>query len=356
MTLTVTSPTSTAQPERAGPIRQLAGGRYDGGDTVADMLATAGALAQAGDALPEMYRGNPGNILATMYRARALDIPIAVALEQLFFDHRGKGGMPGSLMLGLILRAGHRVQVIEASDRRAEMALHRCDGQPSGRAAWSITDAALARLLDNPMWTQYPEDMLYWRAVARLARRYAADVVQGFGHLPEELAEQAAADDQAAIVRDVDVETMRFLADVDLLDAAALRALWMKANTSGLGSRYAGDVDDVPYTVSQLLLSLIDQRRASAPAGVAMTTLASDDSRGMLACGCRAADVIQTGDHIAPCPQQANTTQANPSDEPAVDDSCDVFGPALLDPAATALTQSWTLPSWPPADEDGDQS
>ena len=241
MSTTTTAATPVAGTGPSTAALQKMAGRYDGPRDIGDQLRLATALAGAKNAVPEMYLGNAGDILAAIYQAMALDVSVMTALQQ-FTYNKGKSGMSGALMLALIIRAGHRVEhVTEPSDKKVHMRLVRCDDQPDGETSWTLAEAAVAKLTNKTIWQMYPSDLLYWRCVSRLARRFAADVVQGFGYTPEELSSINVDDvDSAAIeVREPDPDVVAFLSGMDdpetgaRWDHAATTKKW-KASLAGL--------------------------------------------------------------------------------------------------------------------------
>lgn len=285
-------------------IRRMVAG-YDGPRDIDGQLRLAESLARAHTALPPMYRDSSGDILAGIYNAIALDIPVMSALHHLFYGGGGRAGMSAALMQALILRAGHSI-AIEADNMRATGILTRCDGRPDGTAEWTITEAAVAKLTLNETWLQYPSDCLYARCLARLARRYAADVVLGFGYVPEELS-SGVVDEPAAnagtVERPVDPEVAEFLADVDTLTYAETVKKMHAAKDGGLDGRYAGDVGGSPLTVMQVLVNHATLpgtgRETSAP--VVVSEVPADEApagEGTLDCGCLASVVASTGSHV----------------------------------------------------------
>lgn len=99
----------------------------------------------------------------------------------------------GDAALALIRSKGHRVDVGnrgEGDERCGFMRFHRA-GDPAGQwteVTFTVAEAKVAKLWnkrtskggDTP-WVTSPDDMLVWRAVARCARRYFSDVLNGLG-------------------------------------------------------------------------------------------------------------------------------------------------------------------------------
>lgn len=341
----------------AAALRHLAG-RYDGPPDIEGQMKLAAALAAAHGAVPPMYRGSPGDVLATIYQARALDVAVAVALQHFHYnDLTGKGGMSGSLMWALIVRAGHTIHIIgEPDDRAVEMELVRCDRQPGGRVSWTIGEAAAAKLTSRETWERYPADLLYWRCVSRLARRFASDVVQGLGYVPEELA--SMTDDDVDEERPVDPDIQQLLADLDTHTIEQINALRRRVARQGLGDRYAGTIEGRPVTVNAVIAVRAERLLTAAALAVEDTAPpapAATPGRA-LACGCDAARVIATGDHLDGCSDAQGPPAPAPVEAPAAVWRC-CRAPAGGDHAdgcrLPEFEQAWQpLTMWPPTESD----
>ncbi len=294
-----------------GPIATVA--RYDGPRDLAGQMDLSRMLATATLTVPPMYRGNPGNVLTGLYAAMALDIPVTTALHHLYYGEGGRAGMAAQLMQALIIRAGHTVEEVDATDQRAAMILTRGDGRPDGTAEWTLVEAAAAGLTANDIWRDYPADCLWARCLARLARRHAPDVVLGFGYVPEELSTGSTDDRHAAIAsaRPVEPDVVELLAGLDDLGYRDALKLLDKATALALDDRYAGDVGGLPMTVRQRILQHADLARAleQAPAPalvevaeadaaeVVLTVADEAAGQGTYTCGCDAMQVALTGQH-----------------------------------------------------------
>lgn len=165
-------------------------------------------LSTAQGFIPAHYLGHPGNVLAAMFAANSLRIPLWTALQELYVV-KGSVGMSATMMRALVMRAGHKVGV---SVRRragdpvsATVTITRSDGQ-GGSATYSMTDARRAHLLEltregkETAWHRHPQAMLVARATSTAARLYAPDVILGTIYLPDELGgEPAGRDLEAAL-------------------------------------------------------------------------------------------------------------------------------------------------------------
>lgn len=259
-------PAPPPRPE-TNPFRlRLLQGRYAGPQSVEGQLRLSAALARGRKAIPWQYRDNPGDVLAIIQHAMALDIQVATALDNLVFSDAGVGGMRARLMHALVLRAGHEIIVTHHDTRICRMVLKRGDGLRGGGAQWTLSEAQGNGLLEKKgsPWHGYSEDMLWARCLSRVSRRYAPDVIMGFyvsdelDDLPDD--ELDSADMHTALVDAEgnpmvapDVEAL--LEDMDVKDREQLRALWKQAGQEGLMGAYAGTVDGVDLSVRDLLFA-----------------------------------------------------------------------------------------------------
>lgn len=296
-----------------------------------DMQRLATRLAGARLTVPAIYHNHPDDVLAVLFQAQALDVPPTVALQHFVF-RAGKGGMSAALMQALIMRAGHSIHVLHADDKAVSMRLERCDGKPPVEVSWTMLEAQRAGLASQSNWKNYPGDLLWARCLSRLARRGAADVVQGMGYVPEELAssvpDEVPTDTDGPLDSDghptPSPDVVELLAELPTLTAAEIRALFYKARDAGLLKRYAGWVDGEEVTVEQVINSAgvaaadreqIAERAAAADEAAAQPAEpdaepAPDGDRGVdqspagegeLPCGCSAQAVLATGEHQDIC-------------------------------------------------------
>jgi hypothetical protein len=255
-------------------------GRYTGPRDIEGQLRLSEQLAKARTALPYRYRENPGDILALMQHAIALDIELTVAWDNLVFNPDGVGGIRARLIHALLIRAGHHVQPVHVDDKIVRMTLRRGDGGPGGGAQWTLAEAIKNRLTekDRSAWVGYAQDMLWARCLSRLARRWAPEVILGF-YAAEELGDIVGdgADegldpaDTRTAMRDADghltpaPDVVALLKDADGRDLEYLRTLWKRAGEEGLMGAYAGTVDGVQLSVRDLLFDLMSHAEAQQP-------------------------------------------------------------------------------------------
>lgn len=139
--------------------------------------------------LPEAFAGSTSNILAAQLAADSLDIPLWTAMQELYVGPRGKIGMSALLMRGLIIREGHVFNVLASTENSATVQIHRRgEAHPRPAVTYNMREAFTAGLVKaDSNYHRNPAAMMLARATSRAARLYAADVVLGFGYVPEEL-------------------------------------------------------------------------------------------------------------------------------------------------------------------------
>lgn len=141
------------------------------------MVKVAEALGDAGPMMPK-HITTRGAALAVIMAGDELGIPPMAALRGLFLVN-GKVGMDYSLMVGLLRRAGYKVQWVAKGPERCELLLTHPDGT-THTEVWDVERAKKAKLWGNSgPWSTYPEAMLSARCVSSAARAFAGDVLAG---------------------------------------------------------------------------------------------------------------------------------------------------------------------------------
>jgi hypothetical protein len=104
-------------------------------------------------------------------------------------DDQIRAGIQGDIAMALLLGRKFKVKIVESTEEVCTIWMERPDGLMSFQDSFTIAEAGKLGLLGKPNWA-YRKDMLRWRAVMRVARIVAADVLGGM-HLPDELDEEA---------------------------------------------------------------------------------------------------------------------------------------------------------------------
>src|SRR5262252_5325030 len=155
------------------------------------------------DIIPAAYRRKPANIVVAALTGRTHGWDVLTAMRN---GHviDGVWGMKPEAMLGLVLAAGHRVDIERVDwgpilERGARVTAHR-EGQKPVTVMYLVEHAVKERLLrikdgepfarsssGKPLpWELYPVDMCQWRAVGRALRARYSDITLGI-YTTEEL-------------------------------------------------------------------------------------------------------------------------------------------------------------------------
>ena len=126
-----------------------------------------------------LYRGVGGeaNILMVLLAANDLGIKPTIALNGGIWNIKGKIELSARLMTSMIRRAGHSIKIKQLDSQVCILEGCRLDSKDTMEAKFSFDDARKANLTANSAWQKYTEDMLYARALSRLARRLFPDLI-----------------------------------------------------------------------------------------------------------------------------------------------------------------------------------
>jgi len=119
-------------------------------------------------------------IYAIVEMAKAVGVDPLQALNGGMYYVKGKVEMSAMLMNSVIRQQKHSITKDPKSDETICI-LHgkRADNGDEWTESFSIEDATAAKLLSNPTWTAYRKDMLFARALSRLARQLYPDILKG---------------------------------------------------------------------------------------------------------------------------------------------------------------------------------
>lgn len=118
------------------------------------------------------------DIFAIVSTAIKLDVDPFIALNGGFTCTKGKVEMTARLMNAKIREGKHSITKDSKSDDTVCI-LHgkRSDTQDTWTESFSLEDARKANLLSSPVWKNYTRDMLFARALSRLARQLFPDII-----------------------------------------------------------------------------------------------------------------------------------------------------------------------------------
>lgn len=170
------------------------------------MLQMAEMLAEAHLFMPSHLHGKPADILALMMRARGMDIPLAVAWDELYATKDGDVGRRAKLVRALARRAGHRIDFVERDRFHAVALVTLADGEKH-ECSFTITEA-MERGYTDPSyeyadaWTRMPEDMLVARVTTRAVNWFCPEVLLGLGADLKEHADEPQNASQVVVIRE----------------------------------------------------------------------------------------------------------------------------------------------------------
>lgn len=175
-----------APPPAPVPSTDLVIRRCDVPAALTDMLTLAEALANAGAMIPGHLRRQPANILAVMFSAKALDIPLWTAIQSTHLVD-GRVGYEASFQRALVIRAGHTFRVVERTDDRAVVGITRAGSGVEQLAEFTWAEAQAAQLAKKDNWQHYRRAMLVARATTIAVREITPEVLFGAAYDPDEL-------------------------------------------------------------------------------------------------------------------------------------------------------------------------
>jgi len=156
--------------------------------------------------------------VATMIVARELGLAPLSSFPDLMVIN-GSVGMTSKLMLALVLKAGHRVDVVEMTDTKAELDAWRKYDEwiKVGTFTFTMDQADTAELSQKDTYVMYPADMLMNKAIARMVRFAFPDVLRGY--VPDEIEEITGVEFDNAIHLGPTEEPMNLVEIAEALDA-----------------------------------------------------------------------------------------------------------------------------------------
>jgi len=121
--------------------------------------------------------GGEAKIFMILLAAKELGISPMAALNGGIWNIQGKVEISARMMSSMIRKAGHSLVIKECNNKICIIEGKRRDNGDSFTSEFSIADATNAGLANKDVWKKYTQDMLYSRALSRLARRLFADVI-----------------------------------------------------------------------------------------------------------------------------------------------------------------------------------
>jgi len=172
-------------------------------------------------------------IFAIVETAKSLGVDPRQALGGGLYYVKGKVEMSSRMMNAVIRAQKHSITRDEKSDETVCI-LHgkRADNGDTWTESFSIQDAQRAGLMGNPVWKNYPKDMLFARALSRLARQLFPDII-GNCYVEGEIAlcdafQQAPIEEVSEVIEPAQVEALTPL--IEKLDEESSKSFfsWIK--------------------------------------------------------------------------------------------------------------------------------
>lgn len=135
--------------------------------------------------VPNNFRGKPGDIMVAALTGRELGMGPIASLQYVIVIN-GKPTLNAEGRVALIRKRGHSITG-SSTPERAVVTGRRADTGDEITVEWTIQMANRAGLVKNGPWKQYPEAMLWARAVSQLSRMLFADVFLGVSYDPSEI-------------------------------------------------------------------------------------------------------------------------------------------------------------------------
>lgn len=340
--------TETTELAVQNSVRLVAKG-HDVPDSFTDMQAMARAL-QASKMIPKHLQGDEASIMSIMIAARALDIPMWPAMQQLIVIE-GKTGMSATLMQALVLRAGYRMGPVQELCNEQE-AVVRCqrpgigdDGGDTTLVRFTLEDAMRAKLVEQRPdgtlyarskdgnkilpWEKYGPQMLKRRAASMAARDYYPDVLNGMVYTPDEIG--AAIDEEGNPVHgagpirlEVDPRVEDYgMRIIGATTQDALRDVYEEISSKGIGSL----MNLRGQTLTEMVTARLNTLRArdgdtTPPAGTSEKELAGEGTETPTEPDAAESTEQPTGDDVKAEPDPEDT-RINDDEREAL---CDLLG------------------------------
>ena len=157
-------------------------------------------MAQAASKSPIYKRwGGFEGILMILLTARELGLPPMMSLNGGINNIQGKIELSARSMNGIIRRSGHQVITVTSGDTICTLKGIRADTKEEMEVSFFIEEAKRMGLLKpGSAWEKVPNDMLYARALSRLARRLFPDVI-GTCYVEGEISSALSAEKETTI-------------------------------------------------------------------------------------------------------------------------------------------------------------
>ena len=129
---------------------------------------------------------DPGNATAAILMGDELGMSPIASLRSIYVVH-GTPALYARSMVALALAHGHEIWTEESTPSRVVVCGRRRGSEHVERSSWTQDRARKAGYTSNRKYDTNPEEMLYSKAAAEVARKVAADVLAGVPYSVEDL-------------------------------------------------------------------------------------------------------------------------------------------------------------------------
>jgi len=167
----------------------------------AEAASAANALAKSlcGTTFVPVTMKNPSDATAAIIMGDELGFTPLAALRSIYVVH-GTPALYTRSMVALVLSRGHEIWTESSTPARVEVHGKRKNSDHTEKSVWTTARAQTAGYLTNKKYQTNPEEMLYAKAAAEVARKIGADVLLGVPYSVEDL-ELEEAPESVKLVR-----------------------------------------------------------------------------------------------------------------------------------------------------------
>jgi hypothetical protein len=131
-------------------------------------------------------RGKPEEVTAVILAGNELGLKPMAALKSIDVI-QGTPALRAHAMRGLVLAAGHEIELVESSPENCLMRGRRKGSERWQEVEWTMQRAAQLGLTGKEQWKKQPQTMLIARATGEICRLIASDVLHGMPYAAEEI-------------------------------------------------------------------------------------------------------------------------------------------------------------------------
>ena len=129
---------------------------------------------------------DPGDATAAILMGDELGLSPLAALRSIYVVH-GTPALYARSMVALALSAGHAIWTESSTEQSVTVCGQRRGSNHVEKSTWTIQRATKAGYTSNKKYSSNPQEMLYSKAAAEVARKVAADVLAGLPYSVEDL-------------------------------------------------------------------------------------------------------------------------------------------------------------------------